>query len=103
MHRLVRYTERLSLRWHAQLPTLLRKANCPLGDSAVVKRHGHSNTGPGGLSLSELPKHARVVICGGGIIGTSVAYHLTLLGWSDVVLLEQGRYDADNAFSDFQK
>jgi 4-methylaminobutanoate oxidase (formaldehyde-forming) len=27
---------------------------------------------------------------GGGIIGTSVAYHLTKLGWKDVVLLEQG-------------
>ncbi len=37
-----------------------------------------------------IPSHARVVIIGGGIIGTSVAYHLTKLGWSDVVLLEQG-------------
>ena len=33
---------------------------------------------------------ARVVIVGGGIVGTSVAYHLTKLGWRDVVLLEQG-------------
>jgi 4-methylaminobutanoate oxidase (formaldehyde-forming) len=33
---------------------------------------------------------ARVVIIGGGIVGTSVAYHLTRLGWRDVVLLEQG-------------
>jgi len=33
---------------------------------------------------------ARVVIIGGGIVGTSVAYHLTQLGWRDVVLLEQG-------------
>jgi 4-methylaminobutanoate oxidase (formaldehyde-forming) len=31
-----------------------------------------------------------VVIIGGGVIGTSVAYHLTRLGWSDLVLLEQG-------------
>jgi 4-methylaminobutanoate oxidase (formaldehyde-forming) len=31
-----------------------------------------------------------VVIVGGGVIGTSVAYHLTRLGWSDVLLLEQG-------------
>ncbi|WP_374393230.1 FAD-dependent oxidoreductase [Tabrizicola sp.] len=38
-----------------------------------------------------LPTHARVVIVGGGIIGCSVAYHLTSLGWTDVVLLEQGR------------
>jgi 4-methylaminobutanoate oxidase (formaldehyde-forming) len=31
-----------------------------------------------------------VVIIGGGVIGTSVAYHLTKLGWTDVLLLEQG-------------
>ncbi|QCI63785.1 GcvT family protein [Phreatobacter stygius] len=36
------------------------------------------------------PTQARVVIIGGGIVGTSVAYHLAKLGWSDVVLLEQG-------------
>ena len=44
---------------------------------------------PGDLSL--VPKQARVVIAGGGIIGTSVAYHLAERGWTDVVLLEQGR------------
>ena len=37
-----------------------------------------------------LPDRAQVVIIGGGVIGTSVAYHLTRLGWTDVVLLEQG-------------
>jgi glycine cleavage system T protein len=36
-----------------------------------------------------LPPHTRVVIIGGGIVGTSVAYHLTKLGWTDVVLLER--------------
>jgi 4-methylaminobutanoate oxidase (formaldehyde-forming) len=36
-----------------------------------------------------LPSHARVVIIGGGIVGASVAYHLTRLGWTDVVLLER--------------
>jgi 4-methylaminobutanoate oxidase (formaldehyde-forming) len=40
--------------------------------------------------MAELPTRARVVVVGGGIIGTSVAYHLTRLGWSDVVVLEQG-------------
>jgi len=38
-----------------------------------------------------LPSHARAVIVGGGIVGASVAYHLTEMGWRDVVLLEQGR------------
>jgi glycine cleavage system aminomethyltransferase T/glycine/D-amino acid oxidase-like deaminating enzyme len=38
-----------------------------------------------------LPSHARVVIIGGGVVGASIAYHLTKLGWSDVVLLERKR------------
>ena len=39
----------------------------------------------------DLPSRAQVVIIGGGIVGTSVAYHLTHLGWTDVVLIEQGQ------------
>lgn len=42
-------------------------------------------------SSSDLPARARVVIVGGGVIGTSVAYHLGQLGWSDVVLVERDR------------
>src|ERR1022692_1526303 len=38
-----------------------------------------------------LPGHAQVVIVGGGIAGASTAYHLTKLGCTDVVLLEQGK------------
>ncbi len=37
------------------------------------------------------PAQARVVVVGGGIIGTSVAYHLALMGWKDIVLLERDR------------
>lgn len=40
---------------------------------------------------ASIPQHARVVIVGGGIIGCSVAYHLTKMGWTDVALLEQGQ------------
>ncbi len=36
------------------------------------------------------PRSARAVIVGGGIVGASVAYHLSLLGWKDIVLIEQG-------------
>src|ERR1700685_1918616 len=37
----------------------------------------------------ELPEQAQVVIIGGGVIGCSIAYHLTKLGVSDIVLLER--------------
>ncbi len=38
-----------------------------------------------------LPSRARVVIIGGGVIGASVAYHLTKRGLADVLLVEQGQ------------
>ncbi len=40
---------------------------------------------------SGLPGRAQVVIIGGGVIGTSVAYHLAVMGRTDVLLLEQGQ------------
>ena len=40
---------------------------------------------------SSLPSSAHVVVVGGGVIGTSVAYHLAKLGWKDVILLERDR------------
>uniref|UniRef100_UPI00358FDB76 pyruvate dehydrogenase phosphatase regulatory subunit, mitochondrial n=1 Tax=Myxine glutinosa TaxID=7769 RepID=UPI00358FDB76 len=59
----------------------------------AVRCYGQGSTqGPnGGDDVPSLPAHAKVVICGGGIVGTSVAYHLAKLGWKDVLLLEQGR------------
>jgi glycine/D-amino acid oxidase-like deaminating enzyme len=43
------------------------------------------------MATTSLPDRAHVVIIGGGVIGTSVAYHLTKFGFTDVVLLEQGQ------------
>src|SRR3954465_5778903 len=40
--------------------------------------------------MANLPSRAEIVIVGGGVIGASVAYHLTKLGKTDVLLLEQG-------------
>ena len=44
--------------------------------------------------LDSFPTQAQVVIVGGGVIGCSVAYHLTKLGWTDVVLLERKQLTA---------
>ncbi|HSL10314.1 MAG TPA: FAD-binding oxidoreductase, partial [Actinomycetota bacterium] len=41
--------------------------------------------------LTEPPDRAEVVVVGGGIVGASVAYHLTKLGVHDVVVVERGR------------
>ena len=35
------------------------------------------------------PSSTKVAVVGGGVIGCSVAYHLTKFGWKDVVLLER--------------
>jgi 4-methylaminobutanoate oxidase (formaldehyde-forming) len=40
---------------------------------------------------TKIPKKANVVVVGGGIIGTSVAYHLAKFGVEDVVLLERDK------------
>ena len=38
---------------------------------------------------TQVPMHAQTVIIGGGSIGCNLAYHLTKLGMTDVVLLER--------------
>ncbi len=40
------------------------------------------------------PDQARVVVIGGGITGCSVAYHLALAGWTDVLLIEKASLTA---------
>lgn len=39
---------------------------------------------------TELPGEAQIVIIGGGVAGCSIAYHLTKMGWRDVVVVERG-------------
>ena len=36
-----------------------------------------------------MKSHVQVAVIGGGVVGASVLYHLTKLGWKDVVLLER--------------
>jgi glycine cleavage system T protein len=45
-----------------------------------------------------LKDQAQIVIIGGGIFGTSVAYHLAKAGCSDVVLVEKGELTSGTAF-----
>jgi 4-methylaminobutanoate oxidase (formaldehyde-forming) len=47
---------------------------------------------------AELPASARCVIVGGGVGGTSLAYHLARLGWEDVVLLERSQLTSGSTF-----
>ena len=48
--------------------------------------------------MKELPKTAKAVIIGGGIIGCSTAYHLAKLGWTDTVLLERKKLTSGTTF-----
>ena len=45
-----------------------------------------------------LPERARVVIIGGGVGGTSIAYHLVQRGWRDVLLLERAQLTGGSTF-----
>ena len=49
-------------------------------------------------ALRELPGGARCVIVGGGVGGTSIAYHLAELGWDDVVLVERNQLTSGSTF-----
>ena len=46
----------------------------------------------------DLPASARCVIVGGGVGGTSIAYHLAELGWRDVVLLDRNQLTSGSTF-----
>ncbi len=45
-----------------------------------------------------MKSHARVVVIGGGVVGCSVLYHLTSLGWTDVVLCERRELTAGSSW-----
>lgn len=45
-----------------------------------------------------MKSHYRVVVIGGGVVGTSVLYHLAKMGWSDVCLLERSVLTAGSSW-----
>ncbi|MCB1492669.1 MAG: GcvT family protein, partial [Rhodobiaceae bacterium] len=48
--------------------------------------------------MTDLPKSAKAVIIGGGIVGCSTAYHLARLGWTEIVLLERQKLTSGSTF-----
>ncbi|WP_170578120.1 GcvT family protein [Ruegeria arenilitoris] len=48
--------------------------------------------------MSDFPTKARVVIIGGGVVGTSSLFHLAKRGWTDCVLLEKNELTAGSTW-----
>jgi len=48
--------------------------------------------------MADFPTTARVVIIGGGVVGTSTLYHLAKAGWKDCVLLEKNELTAGSTW-----
>jgi len=48
--------------------------------------------------MNALPKSARIVIVGGGIVGCSVAYHLGRMGITDCILIERAKLSSGSSW-----
>jgi len=48
--------------------------------------------------MADFPTTARVVIIGGGVVGTSALFHLARAGWTDCVLLEKNELTAGSTW-----
>src|SRR5690625_4858445 len=48
--------------------------------------------------MTDLPRSAKTVIIGGGIVGCSTAYHLAKIGWNDTIVLERKKLTSGSTF-----
>ena len=48
--------------------------------------------------MGTMVEHARAVIIGGGVGGTSIAYHLAELGWTDIILVDRAELTSGSTF-----
>lgn len=67
------------------LPATCRVASGQSARRTRAQVERQRNSGKGKVMRT----HAQAVVIGGGVIGCSILYHLTKLGWTDVVLLER--------------
>ena len=79
-------------------PGYARKHFDRLAAAAEEPRFGSSGSRRPVAAARELPGSARCVIIGGGVGGTSIAYHLARLGCDDVVLLERNQLTSGSTF-----
>jgi glycine cleavage system T protein len=68
------------------------------GAASPSLRTGYAPVEAGRGGSNRLVEHARAVIIGGGVGGTSIAYHLTELGWRDVVLVDRAELTSGSTF-----
>ena len=50
------------------------------------------------VNKDTLPKHAKVVVIGGGVLGCSILFHLAKFGWKDAVLLERNELTSGSSW-----
>ncbi|KAM7348317.1 pyruvate dehydrogenase phosphatase regulatory subunit, mitochondrial [Cochliomyia hominivorax] len=71
-----------------------------LQDANVFRKRKFTPHEPTKVAEGVVPNQVRVVICGGGIMGASVAYHLALMGWGpDTLLVEQDKFAGESPWS----
>ncbi len=75
-----------------------RRAAARPGTLSVSARRSPASEGQRDEGGRDRVEHARAIVIGGGVGGTSIAYHLAERGWSDIVLLERADLTSGSTF-----